>query len=212
MMNFGPPAEIRAHDNANEYGQKIVGRYMSAVARFLRITNDISTLAPFVGRSVRDVKGTGLTVVQLDAAQHFLKILANSTSYGIFIELNVAELDEPAHLYCFGPTGKRFPISTKKIEEPGRYFHPLLATMITGAARLMLAITQTLALREGLNWVFCDTDSMALAKPEEMDEKSFHIAVNRVRDWFIPLNPYRKKGSLLKIEDANYRIRCGKSP
>ena len=40
---------------------------------------------------------------------------------------------------------------------------PLLGVLITGAARLMLAITERLVLDEGLDWAFCDTDSMALA-------------------------------------------------
>jgi hypothetical protein len=148
--------------------------------------------------------------VQLETAQKFLKILANATSYGIFIELNVSESDEPETRLCYGPGGKPFRISTTKIEEPGRYFHPLLATLITGAARLMLAISETLAIKAGLDWAFCDTDSMALAKPDEMDDAAFYKAAQSVRDWFTPLNPYEHKEPLFKIEDANYVLRSGK--
>ncbi len=54
-------------------------------------------------------------------------------------------------------------METAKREQPGRYYHPLLATLITGAARLMLALTERLAFEHGLNWAFCDTDSMAFA-------------------------------------------------
>jgi hypothetical protein len=49
-------------------------------------------------------------------------------------------------------------------------WHPLLATLITGAARLMLAISETVTEKAGLTWAFCDTDSMAIAKPNEMSE------------------------------------------
>ena len=56
----------------------------------------------------------------------------------------------------------------EEIKEPGKFFHPLLATLITGAARLMLAIAESLCLAKGLDWAFCDTDSMAIAKPDRM--------------------------------------------
>ena len=87
------------------------------------------------------------------------------------LELNIAELDDKEPRECYGPSGEPFQTSTRKIEEPGRYFHPLLATLITGGARLMLAIAETLAAEAGLDWTFCDTDSMALAKPEAMDDQ-----------------------------------------
>jgi transcriptional regulator with XRE-family HTH domain len=158
-----------------------------------------------IKRLLKTAKGP--RAVELEAAQQFLKILANATSYGIFVELIVAELDEAERRLCFGRSGEPFAISTTKIEEPGRYFHPLLATLITGAARLMLAMTQTLANRAGLDWAFCDTDSMALAKPESMTENAFYNAAQSVRDWFTPLNPYKHQEPLLKLEDAN----CGVS-
>ena len=60
-----------------------------------------------------------------------------------------------------------------KIEEPGKFFHPLLATLITGAARLMLAIAESLCFEKDLDWAFCDTDSMAIAKPRETGEAEF---------------------------------------
>jgi hypothetical protein len=90
------------------------------------------------------------------------------------------------------------------IEEEGQYFHPLLATLITGAARLMLAVAECLAEREGITWAFCDTDSMALAKPEEMSEEEFIRKARKVQSWFTQLNPYQKKGPLFKIEGENY--------
>ena len=145
-----------------------------------------------------------LNAEALDSEQLALKILANSTSYGIFVELNVADLDAPERLTCYGPSGKGFSVELMKIEEPGKYFHPLLATLITGAARLMLAIAESLCVAKGLDWAFCDTDSMAIAKPDDMDEAEFFERAQSICDWFSPLNPYEKKGSIFKIEDANY--------
>ena len=142
----------------------------------------------------------------LDSDQQALKILANSTSYGIFVELNVADLDAPEKLTCYGPGGEGFSVESMKIEEPGKYFHPLLATLITGAARLMLAIAESLCFAKGLDWAFCDTDSMAIVKPDGMDQAEFYGRAQSVCDWFSQLNPYEKKGSIFKIEDTNYPI------
>lgn len=152
----------------------------------------------------------GLVADRLDSEQNALKILANATSYGIFVELNIEELDEREKRLCYGPSGKPFAITTKKSEDPGRYFHPLLATLITGAARLMLAISETLAMRASLDWALCDTDSMALAKPPSMPHEEFIRRAKSVCDWFTPLNPYEQKAPLFKTENINYGIESGK--
>lgn len=147
----------------------------------------------------------------LDSEQLALKILANATSYGIFVELNVEEEDDPITVACYGRGDKGFESKVRQNEKPGRYFHPLLATLITGAARLMLAITERLATDAGIRWTFCDTDSMALAKPHGMSREDFLQRAEQVHQWFDPLNPYAEKGPILKIEDANYRIEGGKT-
>ena len=77
-----------------------------------------------------------------------------------------------------------FYIDSKAIEEPGRYFHPLLGTLITGAARLMLALAEKLTLDQGLEWVFCDTDSLSIAKPELMESNEFESKTNSIIKWF----------------------------
>ncbi len=42
-----------------------------------------------------------------------------------------------------------------------------------------------------------------------MAETEFAERVSAIRSWFEPLNPYVEKGSILKLEDANYRIEAG---
>jgi DNA polymerase family B len=149
---------------------------------------------------------TALNRDALDSEQQALKILANSTSYGIFVEINVADLDASEKLTCYGPDGEGLSVDSTKIEEPGKFFHPLLATLITGAARLMLGIAERLTGEKGLDWAFCDTDSMAIAKPDGMDQAEFLECTRSICEWFSPLNPYEKKGSIFKIEDANFPI------
>jgi len=152
---------------------------------------------------------SGADAETLESEQQALKILANATSYGIFVELNVEEFDDRQQRLCYGPSGEPFTISPPKGEGPGRYFHPLIAALITGAARLMLAIAEKLATNAGIDWAFCDTDSMALARSAGMDQETFLAAARSVRDWFTPLNPYDTKGPLFKIEEANYAVKNG---
>jgi hypothetical protein len=135
-----------------------------------------------------------------------LKIIANSTSYGIFIEVNRDDAPKAEPLDVFGPHGKKLRIATAAIEEPGRYFHPLLGVLITGAARLMLGIAEKKTLDVGLDWAFCDTDSLAMVRPEGMTRQEFHKRAREVIDWFTPLNPYTKPGSILREEDLNRGI------
>ncbi len=146
----------------------------------------------------------------LDAAQANLKTTANSTSYGIFIENNVTDIMGKAKLAVYNGIDNPFAAEKNKIEETGVFFDPLLATLITGAARLMLAITEALVSQKRLQWVFCDTDSMAIAKPDEMDEPQFVENVRSIINWFDELNPHAFGGSILKSESYNYSHIDGK--
>ncbi|MBB6427424.1 hypothetical protein [Sphingopyxis sp. JAI128] len=142
----------------------------------------------------------------LDIEQNALKIAANATSYGIWVEVNVDDRPKRSPVTVHNSTGEPFSFSTDRHENPGTYFHPLLATLITGAARLMLAITERLVTDAGMDWSFCDTDSMAIAKPDTMSSDEFAQRVTDVVKWFDALNPYGFDASILKIEDLNYSL------
>lgn len=145
----------------------------------------------------------------LDIEQNALKIAANATSYGIWVEVNVDARPKPSPVTVHSSTCEPFSFSTEKQEMPGTYFHPLLATLITGAARLMLAITERLVTDQGLDWTFCDTDSMAIAKPDAMATDAFEAKGKAVVEWFAALNPYDFQASILKIEDVNHGLESG---
>jgi hypothetical protein len=72
---------------------------------------------------------------ELDALQLALKILANATSYGIFVELIVEDANSKQSFVCFGAEDNGFPLDSAsaskpgKVEKPGSFFHPLLATL-----------------------------------------------------------------------------------
>jgi hypothetical protein len=155
----------------------------------------------------RDPKGQ--EAKNLDMDQLALKILANATSYGIFIELDVEDADyDDAPITLFTSQDRRL-VEASKREAPGRYYHPLLATLITGAAQLMLALSERLAFDQGLNWAFCDTDSMAFANTTNLPFAEFAGRVRGICDWFTPLNPYEREPdkapvSILEIENQNF--------
>lgn len=143
---------------------------------------------------------------QLDNEQNAIKIAINSTAYGMYVEVNVATLAKRHATTVHSSTCGPFDFASDKAEEPGPYFHPLLATLITGAARLMLAITERLVSDHGLQWSFCDTDSMAIARPAEMDADEFEAKVAAVVGWFDALNPYAFGGSILNVEKVNFDL------
>lgn len=157
----------------------------------------------------RMVSASGDEREALDTEQHALKICANSTSYGIWMQVNVTKRAKRFTATIYGHDGKPFTRETDKAEKPGEYFHPLLASLITGAARLMLAMTECQIQGNGLEWSFCDTDSMAIAKPDAMPDDMFRQRVNVIADWFTPLNPYEFGGSILKIEAENFALDTG---
>ena len=139
----------------------------------------------------------------LEAEQHALKICANSTSYGIWMQINVNKKARKEKAKIYGHDGASFERLTGKVEEPGEYSHPLISSLITGAARLMLAITECQIEAQGLDWAFCDTDSMAIAKPDDMPADQFAEKVDAITEWFSALNPYDFGGSILKNESEN---------
>lgn len=145
----------------------------------------------------------------LDTEQHALKICGNSTAYGIWVQVNVANRAESVPVTIHGSHGAPFTRETDKLEKPGEYFHPLLASLITGAARLMLAITECQIEAQGLEWAFCDTDSMAITKTGGITDGEFRQRVNAITEWFASLNPYAFGGSILKIEDENACLETG---
>ena len=148
------------------------------------------------------------TRAALDTEQFALKIAANATSYGIFMEVNVEDHEKRFPVTVHNAVGDTFSFRSFKEEKPGPYFHPLLGTLITGAARLMLAITERLIVDHGLEWAFCDTDSMAIAKPESLPTDAFYDRVTAITAWFSALNPHGAE-SILQIEDVNRRVGSG---
>jgi len=125
--------------------------------------------------------------LQLDTIQNQLKILANATAYGIFIEINTEDTPRrKIDTYGLNHTIRK----SNKIEHFGPFFNPIMATMLTSGARLMLAIVEAWLREHNGYFAFCDTDSMAVSPRHWVQLQSF----------LQPLNPYNSTEPLLKLE------------
>ena len=176
-----------------------------------------------------DVRGTvpdhadGSCLCESCRLARFLKVLANSGSYGIYAEMIRHErpAGSPERVTVHPGTGAAFTAKVTAPEEPGAYCFPPIAACITGAARLMLALLERAVTDAGGTWAFCDTDSMAIvATPTGGDliacpggdqhlpdgtpaiRALSHAQVDTIRERFTALNPYRAGAvpDLLKVE------------
>ncbi len=154
-----------------------------------------------------------------------LKVLANAASYGIYAEMNRQETEKKIEVPCHGIDEEGFKCRVAHPEEPGEFCFPPLASLITGGARLMLALLERCVTELGGTYAMEDTDSMAIVATERGGLISCEGGPDRTKDgqqsikaitWkqvreiaqrFAALNPYDSiavPGSILKIEDDNY--------
>jgi hypothetical protein len=131
--------------------------------------------------------------------ERFLKVTANSTSYGVLARFDRRERATPTPVTVYGPDDAPYEQSVRAPEDPGPYCFPPVAASITAAARLMLALLEHEVTRAGGAYAFCDTDSLAIvATPHRrrIDVGTGQVtalswaAVRRILDRFEPLNPY----------------------
>lgn len=152
-----------------------------------------------------------------------LKVIANATSYGIYAEMNRQESDEKTNVVCHGIDPQPFTCCVTHPEVPGKYCFPPLASLITGAARLMLALLENCVSELGGTYAMEDTDSMAivaikrgrlipcsgglqLLRNEPAIKALSWKQVEDITTRFAALNPYNRSavpGSILKIESDN---------
>jgi hypothetical protein len=160
-----------------------------------------------------------------------LKVLANAASYGIYAEMNPQETDEKTTVTCHGIDCEPFTCRVAHPDVPGEYCFPPLASLITGAARLMLALLEHSVSRLGGTHSMEDTDSMAIVSTKQgglvacpggphktKDGKQALRAltwrqVQEISARFATLNPYNREAvpeSVLKIEEDNRDPKTGR--
>ncbi|MDE1825337.1 MAG: hypothetical protein KGH61_01675 [Candidatus Micrarchaeota archaeon] len=115
------------------------------------------------------------------------KIIANATSYGIFVEVNTQNERVNAEIYGISP----FTCEASKKEQFGRAFNPILATMLTSGSRLILAMVEAYVKENKGYFAYCDTDAL-FVNPELVD---------KIQAFFKPLNPYSTSVEMFKVEN-----------
>ena len=146
---------------------------------------------------------------------YWLKILANSI-YGFFVELIPEIQDGNVPLEIFSGE-KNFSESSDVIEKEGKWFFAPLASLITSAGRLLLAMTEACVSEKNGTYLFCDTDSLAIVSSKAggplniPGSEALRILkwseVKEIAERFSSLNPYAPnavKGSILNLVDANF--------
>jgi hypothetical protein len=151
-----------------------------------------------------------------EALHYWLKILASSGSYGLFVELNPTET-KAKKLKVFSGEDL-FETTSDTLEEPGKWFAPHIGSLITAGGRLLLAMLEQSIKVAGGTFLFCDTDSAAIvstrhgkriAMPDggkSITALSWSV-VQKIVDRFRSLNPYNAKlvpGSILKVHKLNW--------
>jgi hypothetical protein len=152
----------------------------------------------------------------------FLKVLANSGSYGLFVEVNTETNNKDKYVRYFSgeKSGRTL---TNYMERPGAWYFPPLASLITSGGRLLLAMLEKCVRDLRGSYLFCDTDSMCIVGsktqhlvPCDGGEFKFngkdairtlaHSQVEAIARKFNRLNPYSPKivRDILKIEDVNH--------
>ena len=174
---------------------------------------------------------TDLSDIERSRHDKALKVLANATSYGIFAQMDRQETATAQPVTCYGIDPGPFVCKVAHPEAPGEYCFPPLAALITGAARLMLALLERCVTDVGGTYAMEDTDSMAIVAtergglvrcpggPHHLEDGCEAVLalswaqVRQITERFEGLNPYDRSaipGSILKIEADNFDPDTGK--
>ncbi len=153
---------------------------------------------------------------------NFLKVLANSGSYGLFVQLDPERFEKAVSVKVF--SGEiSFERPYVAVEKAGPWYFPPLASLITAGGRLLLAMLERSVRDRRGSYLFCDTDSLCIVSNEHgglipcaggthklADGREAVRAlswkeVEDIASQFNGLNPFNRQlvRDILKIEDVN---------
>jgi len=151
--------------------------------------------------------------------QYFLKILANSSSYGTYLELNPVRVDPKKRPRITVHSGEHVfdQPAPDTIEQPGRFYFPLLGALITAGGRLLLGMIERCVRDAGGTYMCCDTDALIIVASRtggtvRMPDGAPPIKalswrqVQQIAERFDSLSPYNRKivPHLLRLTDENF--------
>ncbi len=216
----GTQPELQPIDVAGDPNYRVDPAREDFIKRLVEMRADVKTQMKAAKR-----RREHETIARLDAIQQGMKITANSVAYGTSIEMNPIEHRKPVWVTIHQPDGSSYRARVPRTEQPGKWFQPLIATLVTSGGRLLLATAMHLLDEHGGHYAFCDTDSLFIAATAvggpvacrggthltAQGEPAIRVLswedVNAIVARFEALNPYDRSvipGSVLKIEDENY--------
>jgi hypothetical protein len=162
-----------------------------------------------------------------ESLAEFLKVLANSGSYGLFVEISPEKRSKRVRSKVFSGNESYSTSPTSFVEKHGNWYFPPLASLITAGGRLLLAILERLVADAGGSYLFCDTDSMCvvgsrrgelIACPGGTHKLPNGVEAIKALSWgridaiaqkFSVLNPYDATAvtEILKVEEVNFDAR-----
>ena len=131
--------------------------------------------------------------------QNAIKIIANTASYGIHIQVNSEKSEKQnEHVAVYGIDDEPFSASQNSLsrkEIPAKHFNPILGVFLPAAARLVLATAESLVTSHRDGYVaYMDTDSI-MVSPKH---------ANEIQEFFQKLNLYSNKDvKFFKIEKSD---------
>ena len=157
-----------------------------------------------------------------DAIANFLKVLGNSGSYGLFVQIDPETRKKAKALKIYsGEQIKR--VDSPDIEKAGPWYFPPVASLITAGGRLLLAMLEKCVQKLRGSYLFCDTDSLCIVASKygglipcaggkfrhHGEEAIKALSIDQVKaivKKFNRLNPYDPclVPELLKIERINF--------
>ncbi len=162
-----------------------------------------------------------------DPVGELFKVFANAGAYGIFVQLDEAEIPENGKIHAFLGKNKAVPVPVDKAERCGPWFFPTLAALITGGSHLFLAMLEKSVRDLGGQWAFTDTDSFCIVANEkgglvpcpggehklpdgrEAIKALSWAQVDGIVEKFSSLNPYDSEaipGSILEVKFNSNKV------
>jgi hypothetical protein len=151
---------------------------------------------------------------------NFLKVFANGGFYGLFAEINPKSQKEDVPVKVVTGT-EIYTSTTSDIEDKGRWYCPVIASLITSAGHLLLAMAERLVSDAGGTWVWSDTDALGVVSSKHgglvecpvadgcdaVKALSWKQTRKKIVEPFEQLSPYDRslmRDSFLKVEDLNF--------
>jgi hypothetical protein len=96
-----------------------------------------------------------------------LKVAANAAAFGILCQMNVKELDSSSRLRVFSGEATYTSPPYKVWEQPGEFFCPIIASLVTGGSHLLCAMLERTVRDRGGHIAAMDTDSAMIVSTKE---------------------------------------------